>query len=191
MKKHSLQKQDHAAVWKKKLNCPIRGAYLTKMFYTTLNKVMTTKNINWNCIRESAKLPLRNITQILKNISKRKKNKNDTKLSTECWMLANKKLHPRLSSIKKKASISNKPPTHKIVDDRDKMFLNKTLNVISQCCHWNKYKLKTLVTTKKDHGIVDRCKYLAAVVHKTAGLNILEIPRWTTSLSLSLVKLTS
>ena len=59
-----------------------------------------TKHRNRNCIKESAKLPLRNVTQIIKNLLMWK-NKNDTRLSPEYWKLANKKLHPRISwSIK-------------------------------------------------------------------------------------------
>ena len=40
-----------------------------------------------------------------------------------------------------------------IVDDPDKILLNIRSEVISQCHHQNKYKLKTLVTNKKDLGI--------------------------------------
>ena len=44
---------------------------------------------------------------------KAEKNKNDTNLSTEYWMLANKKRQPRLSC--------SKTPIQKIVDDPDKI----------------------------------------------------------------------
>ena len=51
-------------------------------------------------MKESAKLPLRNVTQIIKNLLMWK-NKSDTRLSPGYWKLANKKLHPRISwSIK-------------------------------------------------------------------------------------------
>ena len=82
------------------------------------------------------------------------KNKNDTKLSTEYWKLANNKLHPQISwSIKGNYKWYN--PNSKrcslclqeklgIVDD-PKEILNKRSEMISKCRHQNKYKLKTLV----------------------------------------------
>ena len=91
------------------------------------------------------------------------KNKNGTKLSTEYWKLANKNLHPRISwSIKGNYKSCN--PNSKrcslilhekleIVDDPEEILLNKRSEVISQCCRRNKYKLKTLVSNKKDRGI--------------------------------------
>ena len=73
------------------------------------------------------------------------KNKNDTKLSTEYWKLANKKLHPRFSlCLHEKLEI---------VDDPEEILLNKRSEVISHCRQRNKYKLKTLVSNKKDRGI--------------------------------------
>ena len=41
-----------------------------------------------------------------------------------------------------------------IVDNLVKILLNKRSEVISQCHHRIKYKLKTLVTSKKDRGII-------------------------------------
>ena len=91
------------------------------------------------------------------------KNKNDTKLSTEYWKLGNKNLHPRISwSIK--CNYKSYNPNSKrcslclhekleIVDDLEEILLNKRSEVISQCRHRNKYKLKALVTNKKDRGI--------------------------------------
>ena len=91
------------------------------------------------------------------------KNKNGTKLSTEYWKLANKNLHPRISwSIKGNYKSCN--PNSKrcslilhekleIVDDPEEILLNKRSEVISQCRHRNKHKLKTLVSNKKDRGI--------------------------------------
>ena len=40
-----------------------------------------------------------------------------------------------------------------IVDDPDKILLNKRSEAISQCQHRNKYKLEALGTNKKDCGI--------------------------------------
>ena len=132
------------------------------MFYTTLKKVVMTKNINRNCTKESAKLPLRNVTQIIKNILI-EKNNSIAQLSTEYWKLANKELHPPISWCMKRKYKSNNLSSircslclHKkleIVDDLDEIFLNKCSEVISKCHHRNKYKLKTLVTNKKDRGI--------------------------------------
>ena len=84
------------------------------------------------------------------------KNKNNTKLSTEYWKLANTKLHPRISwSIK--ATINHTTPFQiqlnsklKIVDDPKEILLRKRSQVIYQCHHQNKYKLKTLVSNKQD-----------------------------------------
>ena len=92
---------------------------------------------------------------------------NDTKLSTECWKLANKKLHPVISwSIKGKYN-SYKPNSRRcslclyekleIVNDPDEILLHKRSEVISQCHHQNKYKLKTLVTNNKEDQIKNSC----------------------------------
>ena len=74
-------------------------------------------------------------------------NKNDTKLSTEYWKLANKKLHPRISwSIKGNYKSCN--PNSKrcslclhekleIVDDPEEILLSKRSEVISQCRQGN------------------------------------------------------
>ena len=40
-----------------------------------------------------------------------------------------------------------------IEDDPKEIFLNKLSEVIFQCHHQNKYKLKTLMSSKKDQGI--------------------------------------
>ena len=87
------------------------------------------------------------------------KNKNDTKLSTESWKLANNKLHPQISLSIKDNYKSYNPNSKRCslclhekletVDD-PKEILNKRSEVISQCHHQNKYKLKTLVSNKQD-----------------------------------------
>ena len=87
------------------------------------------------------------------------KNKNNTKLSSEYWKLANTKLHPRISwSIK--ATINHTTPIQiqfnsklKIVDDPKEILLSKRSEVISQCHHRSKCKLKTLVSNKQDRDI--------------------------------------
>ena len=88
-----------------------------------------------------------------------KKNKNDAKLFTEYWKLANNRLHPQIS-WKIKVNYKSYNPNSKrcsfclhkkleIVDD-PKQILNKRSGVIYQCRHQNKYKLKTLVSKKQD-----------------------------------------
>ena len=104
-------------------------------------------------------VPLRKVTQIIKNLLMRKKSKNDTRLSTEYWKLVNKKLRPRISwSINGKYKSYNPNSRRcslrlheklKIIDDPDEILLSKRSEVISQCRHRNKYKLKTLVSNKK------------------------------------------
>ena len=73
------------------------------------------------------------------------KNKNDTKLSTDYWELANKKLHPRISWSIKINYKSYNPNSKRcslclhekleIVADPDEILLNKRSEVISQCRH--------------------------------------------------------
>ena len=92
-----------------------------------------------------------------------KKYKSDTKLSTEYWKLANNKLHPQISWSIKGNYQSYNPNSKRcslcldekleIVDDPKEILLNKRSEVISQCGHWNKCELKTLVSNKQDRGI--------------------------------------
>ena len=141
----------------KKQNCPIRGACLTEsVLYDAKISCTTKKRIYETTLK---KCDARN----RKKSFNTEKDKNDTKLSTEYWKLANKKLHPGISwSIKDKYKSYN-PNSRRcslclnekleIVDDPDEILLKKRSEVISQCRHRNKYKLKTLVTNKKDCGI--------------------------------------
>ena len=57
----------------KKENCSMRGACLTKnaLYYARIS--LTMKHINRNFIKESGKLLLKNVTQIIKNPSMRKR----------------------------------------------------------------------------------------------------------------------
>ena len=87
-----------------------------------------------------------------------KKNKKDTKLSTEYWKLANNKLHLRISWSIKGNYKSYNPNSKRcslclhekleIVDDPKEILLNKRSEVISPRRHGNKYKLKTHVSNK-------------------------------------------
>ena len=83
--------------------------------------------------------------------------KHETKVSTEYWKLKTKQLNPRISwNIKGIYKFSS--PTSKrcnlcvtekleILDDPEKNVLNKRSEIISQCRHKNKYKLKTLASS--------------------------------------------
>ena len=105
------------------------------------------------------------------------KNKNDTRLSTENWKLANKKLHPRISWSIKGNYKSYKPTQFKkiclilhekleIVDPPKEILLNKRSEGISQSRHRNKYKLKILVSNKKDQVITEYTSSLLQVYRK-------------------------
>ena len=89
-KTHHLQNQNYATVWKKKIAQLEEPASL-KMFYTTLEYAVTMKHINWNCIKESAKLLLKNVTQIRKNLSMRKRTRTilNYLLNTGRWQIRN------------------------------------------------------------------------------------------------------
>ena len=82
---------------------------------------------------------------------------HDTKVSTEYWNLKTKQLNPRIS-WKIKGICKSYNPTSKrrnlcltekleILDDPDKNLLNKRSEIISQCRHKNKYRLKTLASS--------------------------------------------
>ena len=82
--------------------------------------------------------------------------KHDTKLSTEYWNLKMKQLNPQIS-WKIKGIYKFYIPTSKqkleILDDPDKNLLNKRSEIISQCLHRNKYRLKTLASSMTSGGI--------------------------------------
>ena len=89
--------------------------------------------------------------------------KHDTKLSTEYWILKMKQLNPEISwkikGVYKSYNPTSKPCnlclTEKleILDDPDKNLLNKRSEIICQCRHKNKHRLKTL-TSKVTSGDV-------------------------------------
>ena len=83
--------------------------------------------------------------------------KHDTKPSTEFWNLKTKQLNPQIS-WKIKGIYKSYNPTSKrcnlcltekaeILDDPGKNLLNKRSEIISQCRHKNKYRLKTLASS--------------------------------------------
>ena len=82
--------------------------------------------------------------------------KHDTKLSTENWNLKMKQLNPQISwkikgiyqSYNTTSKRCNLFLTEKleILDDPDKNLLNERSEIISQCRHKNKYRLKTLAS---------------------------------------------
>ena len=112
--------------------------------------------MNQNCIKESTKLLLKKRYANHKKSFNVESNKSDTKLSTEYWKLANNKLHPQISWSIKGNYKSYNPNSKRcslclhekleIVDDPKEILLSKRSEVISQCRHQNKYKLKTLVS---------------------------------------------
>ena len=123
-----------------KENCPMKGACLKEslVYYATIS--CSDKN---HC-----NVPLY---------------KHDTKLSTEYWNLKTKQLNPRIS-WKIKGIYKSYNPTSKrcnlcltekleILDDPDKNLLNKRSEIISQCRHKNKYRLKTLASSMTSDGI--------------------------------------
>ena len=88
--------------------------------------------------------------------------KHDTKLVTEYWNLKTKQLNPRIS-WKIKGIYKSYNPTSKrcnlwfkekleILDNPDKNLLNKMSEIISQCRHKNKYRLKTLASSMTSGG---------------------------------------
>ena len=75
----------------KKENSQSEEPALLKMFYTTLEYVVTTKQIDRSCIKEFAKLFLKNDTQIIKNLSMRKRTRTilNYLLNTGSWEIGN------------------------------------------------------------------------------------------------------
>ena len=93
--------------------------------------------------------------------------KNDTILSVEYWTLKQKQKPPRLT-LEIKGQYKAYNPTWKkmkkcnlclneklvIIDDLDKNLLNKRSEVISQCRHWNKFRLVNLTWGKTPNGVI-------------------------------------
>ena len=92
------------------------------------------------------------------------KSKNDTTLSIEYWNLKQKQQTPKLtweikgqykvynSTLKKCNLCLNEKLA--IIDDPDKNLLNKRLEVISQCCHRNRFKLINLSSCKTRNDVI-------------------------------------
>ena len=75
----------------KKENSQSEEPVLLKVFYTTLEYVVTTKQIDRSCIKEFANLFLKNDTQIIKNLSMRKRTRTilNYLLNTGSWEIGN------------------------------------------------------------------------------------------------------
>ena len=83
--------------------------------------------------------------------------KHDNKLSTEYWNLKMKQLYPQISwkieGIYKSYNPTSKrcklylTEKLKILADPDKNLFNKRSEIISQCRHKNKYRLKSLASS--------------------------------------------
>ena len=82
-KTHGLQKQNYATVWKRKVLCYARMSCDDETYKQKLYKGIWKTTFKKRCTNH-------------KKFSNAQKNKNDTKLSTEYWKLANKKLHSRI-----------------------------------------------------------------------------------------------
>ena len=123
-----------------------------------LPEVATTRVINLNNTKEVAKQVLRSAIVTTKISFNVPLYKHDTKTSTEYWNLKRKQLNPQIS-WKIKGIYKFYIPTSKrcnlcltkkleILDDPDKNLLNKRSEIISQCRHKNKYRLKTLASNR-------------------------------------------
>ena len=113
-----------------------------------------TRIINQNYTKELTKHVLRNAIENTKKSFNVPFYKHDTKLSTEYWNLKMKQLNPQISWKIKRIYKSYNPTSKccslclteklEILDDPDKNLLNKRSEIISQCPHKNKYRLKTI-----------------------------------------------
>ena len=90
--------------------------------------------------------------------------KNETTLSIEYWSLKQKQQTPRLTweingeyraynPILKKCNLWLNGKLA-IIDDQDKNLLNKRSEVISQCCHQNKFKLVNFTSRKTPNNVI-------------------------------------
>ena len=86
----------------KKENCLMRGACLTEigLYYARIS--CNDETYRTNLYKGICESTFEKRYANHKKSFNEEKNKNDTKLSTECWKLANNKLHARISwSIKR------------------------------------------------------------------------------------------
>ena len=147
----------------KKQNCPIRRTCLTENFLYYARISFDDETYKPKLYKGTWETTFKKRYANHKKPFNAEKIKNETKLSAEYWKLANKKFHPWISwSIKGNYKSYNPDPKicslclHEkleIVDDPEEILLKKRSELISQCCHRNKYKLKTLASHKKDRGI--------------------------------------
>ena len=136
----------------------MNGACLKErlVYYATIT--CNNKNYQTKLYKGSCK------TSFKKRYSNHKKSfnvplyKHDTKLSTEYCNLKTKQLNMQISwkikGIYKSYNSTSKScnlcltENLETLDDPDKNSLNKRLEIISQCRHKNKYRLKTLTSSK-------------------------------------------
>ena len=141
---------------KQKDNCPMNSDCIKGSLFYYAAISCNDKNYKPKLYKESCE------TSLKKRYCNHKKSFNvpfyeyNTKLSTEHWNIKMKQLNPNIS-WKIKGTYKSYNPTSKlcnlcitekleILDDPDKNLLNKRSEIISQCRHKNKYKLKTLVS---------------------------------------------
>ena len=146
----------------KKENCPIRGTCLNENILYYAKKSCGNERYKPKLYKGICETAFKKLYANHKKSFNVEKNKNDTKLSTEYWKLPNNKRHPQISwSIKGSYKSYNSNSKRcslclhekvEIVDDPKEILLNKRSEVISQCRHRNKYKLKNLVSNNQDRG---------------------------------------
>ena len=154
--RNTLSKNGKQFNCQQKENCPMNGACPKEslVYYATTS--CNDENYKPKLYKGSCE------TSFKKHYSNHKKSfnvllyKHDTKLSTEYWNLKMKQLNPQIS-WKIKGIYKSYIPTSKrcnlcltekleILDDPDKSVLNKRSEIISQCRHKYKYRLKTLAS---------------------------------------------
>ena len=137
-----------------KENCPMNVACLKEslVYYASIS--CNEKNYKPKLYKGSWKASFKKGYSNHKKLFNIPLYKHDTKLSTEYWNLKRKQLNPQIS-WKIKGIYKFYIPTSKlcnlclsekleILDDPEKNLLKKRSEIVYQCRHKNKYRLKTL-----------------------------------------------
>ena len=138
-------------------NCLMNGAFLKErlVYYATIS--CNDRNCDPKLYKGSCKASFKKRHVNPKKSFNVPLYKHDTQQSTEYWNLKMKQLNPQIS-WKLNGIYKSSIPTSKrynlcltdkleILDDPDKNLLNKRSEIISQCRHKNKYRLKTLASS--------------------------------------------
>ena len=157
------QPQGTPKIWNylKKEDCPAYGLCLTEslLYYATVtcHKENNTKLYNGNCKRTFKRRYVNHNNSF--NVPTYT---NNTKLFTEYCALKTKQLNLKVSwQIKKRLNFYNfisrcnlyLNEKLEILDDQGKNLLNERSEIISHCCHQNKFKLKSLPSNTEDMDI--------------------------------------